>query len=87
MKTSALCSLLFCATLLFGQAFAGEAEDARLKAAAEGDAPRIVLDLSDADPNIRDKEGSTPLIHGSGLGDQTISAQGLYPSDWIGENW
>ena len=71
MKTSAFCSLLFCATLLFGQAFAGEAEDALLKPAAEGDAPRIVL----------------ALIHGSGLGDQTISAQGLYPSDWIGENW
>ncbi len=69
MKTSSLRVLLLSAPLLFSQAFAGEAEDALLKAAAEGDAPRIVLALSEADPNIRDSEGRTPLMLAAKSGD------------------
>ena len=67
MKPIQLLSLL--APLLLQAATAGEAEDALLKAAAEGDAPRIVLALSEADPNIRDKEGRTPLMLAAKSGD------------------
>ena len=68
MKTFHLRALLL-APFLFHTAFAGEAEDALLKAAADGDAPRIVLALSEADPNIRDKEGRTPLMLAAKSGD------------------
>ncbi|MDP4624339.1 MAG: hypothetical protein NWT08_04280 [Akkermansiaceae bacterium] len=54
--------LLLCFPLLFANAHAGEAEDALLKAATEGDAPRIVLALAEADPDIRGKDGQTPLM-------------------------
>lgn len=69
MNSHSLLCLLLLAPLLFSQVQAGEAEDALLKAAAEGDAPRIVLALSEADPNIRDKEGRTPLMLAAKSGD------------------
>ncbi len=69
MKITPLPALLFFAPLLFCQAHAGEAEDALLKAAADGDAPRIVLSLSEADPNTRDNEGRTPLMLAAKAGD------------------
>lgn len=69
MKTFPFRALLICAPLLFSTAFADEAEDALLKAAAEGDAPRIVLALSEADPNIRDSDGRTPLMLAAQAGD------------------
>ncbi len=69
MKTLPLRALFVCAPLIFSTAFAGQAEDALLKAAAEGDAPRIVLALSEADPNIRDGEGRTPLMLAAKAGD------------------
>lgn len=69
MKIISLLSLLSIVPLLLQAAHAGEAEDALLKAAAEGDAPRIVLALSEADPNIRDKEGRTPLMLAAKSGD------------------
>jgi cell wall-associated protease len=70
MKTTSLvCGLSLLAPLLFSHVRAGVAEDALLTAAAEGDAPRIVLALSEADPNIRDKEGRTPLMLAAKSGD------------------
>jgi hypothetical protein len=50
-------------------AFAGEAEDALLAAARAGDAPRLVLSLSEADPNTRDKDGHTALMLAAKAGD------------------
>jgi ankyrin repeat protein len=58
-------SLAFCPITIQ----AGEADDALLEAAAKGDAPRIVLALSEADPNIRDKAGRTPLMLAAQSGD------------------
>lgn len=48
---------------------AGEAEDSLLDAAAKGDAPRIVLALSEAGPDIRDAQGRTPLMLAAQSGD------------------
>jgi subtilisin family serine protease len=48
---------------------AGEAEQALLDAAAKGDAPRIVLALSEAPADTRDKEGRTPLMLAAKVGD------------------
>jgi hypothetical protein len=48
---------------------AGEADDALLQAAAKGDAPRIVLALSEADPDTRDADGRTPLMLAARAGD------------------
>jgi hypothetical protein len=48
---------------------AGEAENSLLDAAAKGDAPRIVLALSEAAPNIRDSQGRTPLMLAAQSGD------------------
>ena len=48
---------------------AGEAEDTLLDAAAKGDAPRIVLALSEAKPDIRDAQGRTPLMLAAQSGD------------------
>ena len=50
-------------------AVAGEAEDALLDASAKGDAPRIVLALSEAKPDIRDAQGRTPLMLAAQSGD------------------
>lgn len=50
-------------------AFSGEAEDALLDAATRGDAPRVVLALSEANPDIRDKQGRTPLMLAAKAGD------------------
>lgn len=69
MKIPSLRPLLFCVPLLFNQALAGEAEDALIKAAEAGDAPRIVLSLSEADPDIRDAKGRTPLMLAAASGD------------------
>ena len=64
-------------TFLLGCAFsvlpmiirAGDAETALFEAATKGDAPRIVLALSEADPDIRDKQGRTPLMLAAQSGD------------------
>lgn len=48
---------------------AGEAEDTLLEAASKGDAPRIVLALSEAKPDIRDAQGRTPLMLAAQAGD------------------
>lgn len=62
--------LLGCALAFFPlTTFAGEAEDALFEAAAKGDAPRIVLALSEANPDIRDQEGRTPLMLAAQSGD------------------
>ncbi len=68
MKISGLLACL--PVLLFPAcALAGEAEDALLEAAAKGDAPRIVLALSETSPDIRDKDGRTPLMLAAQSGD------------------
>lgn len=69
MKMKRYHLLLFCLPLLFVNAHAGEAEEALLKAATEGDAPRIVLALAEADPDIRGKNGQTPLMLAAAAGD------------------
>jgi hypothetical protein len=96
MKTPSLLRLLLLAPLLFSQARAGEAEDALLKAAAEGDAPRIVLALSEGyritaiagdDTPQDDKDGWLFVMTlGTALQEQTYSNPGPWPEAWIREN-
>lgn len=69
MKMKRLHPLLLCLPLFFANARAGEAEEALIKAATEGDAPRIVLALAEADPDIRGKDGQTPLMLAAAAGD------------------
>jgi subtilisin family serine protease len=68
METTPLLRLLPL-VFLVRTASASEAEAALFKAAAQGDAPRIVLALSEVDPNIRDKDGRTPLMLATKSGD------------------
>jgi subtilisin family serine protease len=67
MKISYLSLLLFVAALPPSQA--QEADKALLKAAADGNAPRIVLSLAEAKPDIRDENGRTPLMLAAASGD------------------
>lgn len=64
---AALIAPLFALSLL--PARAGEAEDALFEAAKKGDAPRIVLALSEAGADIRDGQGRTPLMLAAEAGD------------------
>lgn len=66
---SRLLPAVFFLPLVSSTTFGGEAENALLQAAKDGDAPRIVLSLSEADPNIRDKDGRTPLMLAAKSGD------------------
>ncbi|MEP2776968.1 MAG: S8 family serine peptidase [Luteolibacter sp.] len=69
MKMKRFNPLLLCLPLFLSNSHAGEAEDALLKAATEGDAPRIVLALAEAEPDIRGKDGQTPLMLAAAAGD------------------
>ena len=62
-------SLLIAIAMLPFPAIAGEAEDALFQAATNGDAPRIVLALSEANPDSRDVQGRTPLMLAAKAGD------------------
>src|SRR5690606_35460034 len=57
------------ALFLSTSAYAGEAGEALLEAAANGDAARIVLALSEAPADTRDKEGRTALMLAAKSGD------------------
>lgn len=67
MKLTHLAFLSFLTSL--APTNAGEAENALIKAATEGNAPRIVLALSEAQPDIRDDKGRTPLMLAAASGD------------------